>query len=145
MELDVDGKGFEVDVVIEDVWRKGGELIVIEVHEWMEGRKNEEGVGRGNETRFLRLMKVVFWSDWIEFEWRSIVMWNGNVDWKGLKEGCKKGEVIESIRVNGNEIVGIQIAWEIEWEGVDMEWWLSVKVKISQTVESIEHARREGG
>ena len=44
------------------------------------GRKNEEGVGRGNETRFLRLVKVVFWSDCIEFDWRLIVMWNGNVD-----------------------------------------------------------------
>ena len=30
--------------------------------------KNEEGVGRGNETIFLRLVKVVFWSDWIEFD-----------------------------------------------------------------------------
>ena len=29
----MDGKGFEVDVVVEDVWRKGGELIVIEEHE----------------------------------------------------------------------------------------------------------------
>ena len=29
----MDGKGFEVDVVVEDVWRKGCELIVIEVHE----------------------------------------------------------------------------------------------------------------
>ena len=31
-------------------------------------RKNEEEVRRGNETRFLRLVKVVFWSDWIEFD-----------------------------------------------------------------------------
>ena len=29
----MDGKGIEVDVVEEDVWRKGGELIVIEEHE----------------------------------------------------------------------------------------------------------------
>ena len=29
----MDGKGSEVDVVLEDVWRKGGELIGIEVHE----------------------------------------------------------------------------------------------------------------
>ena len=68
MEWDVDGKVFEVDVVVEDVWRKGGELIGIEVHEGREGRKNEEGVRRGNERRFLRLVKVVFWSDWIEFD-----------------------------------------------------------------------------
>ena len=33
MEWDVDGKVLEVDVVEEDVWRKGGELIGIEVHE----------------------------------------------------------------------------------------------------------------
>ena len=37
-----------------------------------EGRKgmrnDEEGVGRGNEARFLRLVKVVFWSDCIEFD-----------------------------------------------------------------------------
>ena len=33
MEWDLNGKGFEVDVVVEDVWRKGGELIGIEVHE----------------------------------------------------------------------------------------------------------------
>ena len=26
-------EGFEVDIVVEDVWRKGGELIVTEVHE----------------------------------------------------------------------------------------------------------------
>ena len=64
----MDGKGIEVDVVEEDVWRKGGELIGIEAHEGREGRKDEEGVGRGNETRFLRLVKVVFWSDWIEFD-----------------------------------------------------------------------------
>ena len=29
----MDGKVIEVDVVVEDVWRKGGELIGIEVHE----------------------------------------------------------------------------------------------------------------
>ena len=29
----MDGKVFEIDVVVEDVWRKGGELIGIEVHE----------------------------------------------------------------------------------------------------------------
>ena len=29
----MDGKGIEVDVVVEDAWRKGGELIGIEVHE----------------------------------------------------------------------------------------------------------------
>ena len=33
MEWNEDGKGFEVDIVVEDVWRKGGELIVIEEHE----------------------------------------------------------------------------------------------------------------
>ena len=35
-------------------------------------------------------------------------MWNGNEDEEGLKEGFEKGEVIECIRVNGNEFVGIQ-------------------------------------
>ena len=29
----MDGKGFEVDVVVEDVWRKGGELIGSKAHE----------------------------------------------------------------------------------------------------------------
>ena len=29
----MDGKRLEVDVVVEDVWRKGGELIGIEAHE----------------------------------------------------------------------------------------------------------------
>ena len=33
MKLNEDGKGFEVDIVVKDVWRKGGELIGIEVHE----------------------------------------------------------------------------------------------------------------
>ena len=43
MEWDVDGKVFEVDVVVEDVWRKGGELIVIEEHEWeKDGRMKRE-------------------------------------------------------------------------------------------------------
>ena len=35
-------------------------------------------------------------------------MWNGNEDEEGLKEGIEKGEVIESIRVNGGEFVVIQ-------------------------------------
>ena len=26
-------KGFEVDIVVEDVWRKGGELVGTEAHE----------------------------------------------------------------------------------------------------------------
>ena len=78
-----------------------------------EGRKgmrnNEEGVRRGNEARFLRLVKVDLWSDFNEFESRSIVMWNGNEDEERLKERFEKGEVIEGIRVNGGEFVGIQI------------------------------------
>ena len=36
-------------------------------------------------------------------------MRNGNDDGEGLKEGIEKGEVIESVRVNGGEFVGIQI------------------------------------
>ena len=79
-----------------------------------EGRKgmmnnNEEGVGRGNETRFLRLVKVDWWSDSNEFERRFIVMWNGNEDEDELKEEFEKGEVIEGIRGNEGEFVGIQI------------------------------------
>ena len=35
-------------------------------------------------------------------------MWNGNDDEEGLKEVCEKGEVIEGIRVNGGEFVGMQ-------------------------------------
>ena len=35
-------------------------------------------------------------------------MWNGNEDEEGLKEGFEKGEVIEDIRGNGCQIVGIQ-------------------------------------
>ena len=34
-------------------------------------------------------------------------MWNGNEDEEGLKEGCEKGEVIEGIRVNVGEFVGM--------------------------------------
>ena len=37
-------------------------------------------------------------------------MWNGNEDEEGLKEGFEKSEVIEGIRMNGSEIVGIQMA-----------------------------------
>ena len=44
-------------------------------------------------------------SDFNEFELRPIVMWNGNEDEEGLKEGCEKGEVIEVIRVNGGQFV----------------------------------------
>ena len=33
MGWDVDGKRFEVDIVAKDVWRKGDELIGVEVHE----------------------------------------------------------------------------------------------------------------
>ena len=36
-------------------------------------------------------------------------MWNGNEDSEGLKEGFEKGEVIEGIRGNGSQIVGIQM------------------------------------
>ena len=36
-------------------------------------------------------------------------MWNGNEDEEGLKEDFEKGEVIESIRVNEGQFVGIQI------------------------------------
>ena len=34
-------------------------------------------------------------------------MWNGNEDEEGLKEVCEKCEVIENIRVNGGEFVGM--------------------------------------
>ena len=36
-------------------------------------------------------------------------MWNGNEEEEELKEGFEKGEVIEGIRRNGGEFVGIQI------------------------------------
>ena len=72
-------------------------------------RNNEEGVGRGNEARFLRLVNVVLLSDSNEFELRSIVMWNGNEDEEGLKEGFEKDEMIEGIRGNGGQFVGIQM------------------------------------
>ena len=36
-------------------------------------------------------------------------MWNGNEDEERLKEIFEKCEVIEGIRVNGGEFVGIQI------------------------------------
>ena len=36
-------------------------------------------------------------------------MCNVNEDEEGLKEGVEKGEVIEGIRVNGDQFVGIQI------------------------------------
>ena len=36
-------------------------------------------------------------------------MWNENEDEKGLKEGFEEGEIIEGIRVNGGQIVGMQI------------------------------------
>ena len=48
-------------------------------------------------------------SDCNEFEWRSIVMWSGNEDEEGLKEGFENGEAIKGIRVNGGQFVGIQI------------------------------------
>ena len=35
-------------------------------------------------------------------------MWNGNEDEEGLKEVFEKGEVIEGIRRNGVEFVGIK-------------------------------------
>ena len=36
-------------------------------------------------------------------------MWNGNEDGEGLKEVIENCEVIEIIRGNGGEFVGIQI------------------------------------
>ena len=35
-------------------------------------------------------------------------MWNRNEDEEGLREGFEKGEVIEGIRGNGGQFVGIQ-------------------------------------
>ena len=35
-------------------------------------------------------------------------MWNGNEDEEGLKEIFENNEVIEGIRVNGGEFVGIK-------------------------------------
>ena len=35
-------------------------------------------------------------------------MWNGNEDEEELKEEIEKGEVIEGIRVNGGQFVGMQ-------------------------------------
>ena len=35
-------------------------------------------------------------------------MWNGNEDEEGLKERSEKGDVIEGIRGNGGQFVGIQ-------------------------------------
>ena len=46
-------------------------------------RNNEEGVGRGIVSRFLRVVKVVLSRDFNEFERMSIVMWNGNEDSEG--------------------------------------------------------------
>ena len=47
-------------------------------------------------------------SDFNEFDFISIVMRNVNEDSEGLKEGFEKGEVIENIRGNGGQLVGIQ-------------------------------------
>ena len=41
MEWNEDGKVFEVDIVVKDVWRKGVEFIGTEVHEWWD-EMNEE-------------------------------------------------------------------------------------------------------
>ena len=49
-------------------------------------------------------------NDFNEFNSMSIVMWNGNEDSEGLKEDCKKSEVIEGIRENGGQFVGMQRA-----------------------------------
>ena len=35
-------------------------------------------------------------------------MWNGNEEEEGLKEKNKKSEIIEGIRGNGGEFVGMQ-------------------------------------
>ena len=48
-------------------------------------------------------------------------MWSGNEDEEGLKEVLKKGEVIEGIRGNEGQLVGIQRTCEIEYSGVDVE------------------------
>ena len=71
------------------------------------------------------------------------MMWNGNEDEEGLKECFEKGEVIEGIRGEGSEFVGIQ-ASNGRWlkEG---DLWKERKEQIRETVESIEHTRREGG
>ena len=61
------------------------------------------------KTRFLRLVKVVLLNDSNEFDSRSIVMWNGNGDEEELKEILEKGEMIEGIRGNRGQFVGIQV------------------------------------
>ena len=72
-------------------------------------------------------------------------MWNGNENEEGLKEGFEKGEVIEGIRGNGGEFVGMQRTREIEWERCGCEMMIEREVKSGQTGESIENTRREGG
>ena len=41
-------------------------------------------------------------------------MWNGNEDSEGLKESSEKGEVIEGIKGNGGQFVGMQRTLDIE-------------------------------
>ena len=120
----------------------GREVSWLESRFMNEGRKgmrnNEEGVRRGNNTRFLRLVKVDWWSDSNEFDWRFIEIWNGNEDEEELKEVIEKGEVIEDIRGNGGEFVGIQPTWEIEWEDVDVKWWLSVRSRMDRLLSPLK-------
>ena len=49
MKLDEDGKEFEVDIVVKDVWRKEGELIEMEGHERKGG--DERGMMRRERER----------------------------------------------------------------------------------------------
>ena len=69
-------------------------------------------------------------------------MWNGNEDEEGLKECFEKGEVIEGIRRNGGQFVGVQ--------GLNGGWlkearlWNEWKEQIGETVESIENIRIKG-
>ena len=42
------------------------------------------------------------------------MMWNGNEGEEELKEGFEKDDVIEGIRVNGGQTVGIQRTFESE-------------------------------
>ena len=72
-----------------------------------EGRKgmrnNEEGVGRGNETRFLRLVKVDWWSDvshinvceGIRVKITKDVRERDENGWEGRREGREFGELGE--------------------------------------------------
>ena len=147
MKWNEDRKNIEVDIVVKDVWRKGGELIGIEVHERREERNEEEWGGNG-KRKWNKISEIgegwlMEWFQWVWMKVHCDVEWKWG--WRGIEEGIWEGW--------GHWRHQGEWRW-VCWNKKNMRDWMwrcgcemmiKCEVKTGQTVESIENTRREEG